>query len=323
MGKKFITLLCIFLFPIAAEAYSNKILVGGESIGINIHSKGVYIVGFYKVNGKNIGEDAGFLKGDIILRVNDKDINSINSLNDSFNNVDSYNFTVLRNNREVSINFKPMVEDNMIKTGLFVKDEIRGIGTLSYIDPETRIYGSLGHEIVDSSTDMIFSIDNGFIYDSMVYDISRSVEGEAGGKNANVDTSNVLGNILDNDITGIYGFMDKINDNKDLIEVGSISDIKKGDAIIKTVIDGKKVEDFSINIKSIDEFEKVKNIFFEITDKKLLSKAGGIVQGMSGSPIIQDNKIIGVVNYVVVDNPKLGYGIFITRMLEEGDSINS
>ena len=113
--------------------------------------------------------------------------------------------------------------------------------------------------------------------------------------------------------------MDKIDNNKDLLDVGSVFDIKRGDASIRTVIDGEKQEDFSINIKSIDEEEKVKNIFFEITDDRLLNKAGGIVQGMSGSPILQNNKIIGVVNYVVVDNPKLGYGIFITNMLEESE----
>ena len=122
---------------------------------------------------------------------------------------------------------------------------------------------------------------------------------------------------------GLFGKYEEDYSNREILSVGDISSIKKGNASIRTVINGNNIENFDINILSIDESNSTKNIMFEITDKKLLNATGGIVQGMSGSPIIQNNKIIGVVNYVIVDNTKRGYGIFITKMLEEGDKIMS
>ena len=130
----------------------------------------------------------------------------------------------------------------------------------------------------------------------------------------------VDGNISDNDITGIYGTYSENIENMDTIEVGDSNNIKTGKATIKTVIENDVVEEFDINIIGIDTNSKTKNILFEVTDKKLLEKTGGIVQGMSGSPIIQNNKIIGAVNYVIVNDTTKGYGIFITTMLEEGEN---
>lgn len=321
--KKIILLLMLFIFPFNVLAYSNRVIVGGETIGIEVHSNGVYVVGFYPVNGKNIAEDAGFLVGDIIKKINNIDISNINGLNSIINKESLYKFSILRGGEEVIIPIKLEMEDNILKTGLYVKDTINGIGTLSYIDPETRVFGSLGHEILESKSYSKFEISDGSIYSSVVSNIKKSVNGSTGEKKANIDKGNEIGSIEINEINGIYGkYNDEFSD-RDLLEVGTISDIHKGSAYIKTVVDKTTINNYSIDIINIDEDNSTKNILFEITDKKLLSKTGGIVQGMSGSPIIQDNKIIGVVNYVIVDNTKRGYGIFITKMLEEGDKIVS
>lgn len=321
--KKIILLLMLFVFPFNVLAYSNRVIVGGETIGIEVHSNGVYVVGFYPVNGKNIAEDAGFLVGDIIKKINNIDISNINGLNSIINKESLYKFSILRGGEEVIIPIKLEMEDNILKTGLYVKDTINGIGTLSYIDPETRVFGSLGHEILESKSYSKFEISDGSIYSSVVSNIKKSVNGNTGEKKANIDKDNEIGSIEINEINGIYGkYSDEFSD-RDLLEVGTISDIHKGSAYIKTVVDKTTINNYSIDIINIDEDNSTKNILFEITDKKLLSKTGGIVQGMSGSPIIQDNKIIGVVNYVIVDNTKRGYGIFITKMLEEGDKIVS
>lgn len=316
-----ITLLCIL--PLNIYAYSDKIILGGETIGIEVYSKGVYVVGFYEVNGKNIGYDAGFKVGDIITKINNKNISNIHHLNDMLNITGTYKFTIIRNSKELVIPIKLELEDNVLKTGLYVKDRINGIGTLSYIDPNTLVFGSLGHEIIETKSYSKFEISDGNIFSASVSNINKSVNGNAGSKNAIIDKKDDIGTIKSNELEGIFGkYNDPIDDRK-LIDVGNISSIKKGKATIRTVVTDNLVEDFSINILSIDESSDSKNILFEIDDNKLLSKTGGIVQGMSGSPIIQNNKIIGVVNYVIVDSTKRGYGIFITKMLEEGDKIIS
>ena len=321
--KKLILLFILFVFPINVFAYSNRVIVGGETIGIEVHSNGVYVVGFYSVNGKNIGEDSGFMIGDIIKKINGVDVLSINSLNNILSIDSSYKFDVIRNGESIVIPMHLEEENDTLKTGLYVKDTINGIGTLSYIDPETNVYGSLGHEILETKSYSKFEISEGSIYSSTVNNIRKSSNGNTGEKKANIDKSNEIGNILINEVNGIYGEYKDDYSNREILEVGDINSIKKGAASIRTVVSGNLINDYSINIINIDESNSTKNILFEITDKELLSITGGIVQGMSGSPIIQDNKIIGVVNYVIVDNTKRGYGIFITKMLEEGDKIIS
>ena len=318
---KKIILLILLLFPINVFAYSNEVIVGGETIGIEVHSNGVYVVGFYPVNGKNIGEESGFLVGDIIKKINDVDINNITSLNSILDSDSLYKFSVLRNGKEIIIPIVLEEEDSSLKTGLYVKDTINGIGTLSYIDPETKVFGSLGHEILESKSYSKFEIKDGSIYSSNVSNIKKSVNGTAGEKKAIIDKTEDIGSVNINSNKGLFGKYDEDYSNREILSVGDISSIKKGKASIRTVINNDNIEDFDINILSIDEDNSTKNILFEITDKRLLSKTGGIVQGMSGSPIIQDDKIIGVVNYVIVDNTKRGYGIFITKMLEEGDKV--
>ncbi len=316
-----IILLFIMLLPINIYAYSNKIIVGGETIGIEVHSNGVYVVGYYNVNNKLIAKDAGFKIGDIIKEVNNEKITNINSLNQLISEDKEYTFTVERENKQKIISLKLEKEDNIIKTGLYVKDQINGIGTLSYIDPETRIFGSLGHEILESTSLSKFNIKEGSIYKAEVKSIKKSTNGVAGEKQADYDKNNNLGSINKNEQNGIYGKYSKDLPTTNTYEVGTKEDIKKGPAEIKTVINESNIETFSINIISIDEGNTVKNILFEITDEKLLKNTGGIIQGMSGSPIIQNNKIIGVVNYVIVNETNKGYGIFITSMLEEGDKL--
>lgn len=321
--SKILLIILLMIFPLNIYAYSDKVIVGGETIGIEVYSKGVYVVGFYEVDGKNIASDAGFKIGDIITKINNNDINNIHGLNDILKDDNTYTFKVLRNNKYLDISMKLEEIDNTLKTGLYVKDRINGIGTLSYIDPNTLVFGSLGHEIIESNSFLKFEINEGFIYSASVSEIRKSINGNAGSKNANVDKESDIGIIKSNEIEGIFGKYKDSFSNKELIEVGNNKDIKKGKAYIKTVIEDNKIEDFSINILTIDESSDTKNILFEITDEKLLKKTGGIVQGMSGSPIIQNNKLIGVVNYVIVDSTNKGYGIFITKMLEEGDKIIS
>ena len=322
MRRKLIIILLLLILPLNIYAYSNKIIVGGETIGMEIHSKGVYVVGYYKVNNKYIAKEAGFKIGDIITEINKEKITSITDLNNTIVNSGNYTFKVLRDGEYKTIKIDLEKDNNLIKSGLYVKDQINGIGTLSYIDPETRIFGSLGHEIIESTSSNKFLLDRGNIYRAEVKNINKSINGETGSKNASIDKENILGEINTNEINGVYGKYQKDLNNYQTMEIAQKEEIKPGEAVIRTVLEGNNTEDFTIKIITIED-NPTKNILFEITDQRLLDKAGGIVQGMSGSPIIQNNKLVGVVNYVIVNDTNKGYGIFITTMLEEGDKSNS
>lgn len=176
------------------------------------------------------------------------------------------------------------------------------------------------HEIVDSNTNKIIKIKEGFIYPSEVISVTKSTLGNPGEKNATFNFDKTDGNVNKNTIKGIFGSYTSDIDKNKLYKVASYDEVKLGSAKIKTVLSKNNIDEFDINIISVtNNSEEVKNIIFEITDKDLLNKTNGIIQGMSGSPIIQGNNIVGAVTHVVIDNPLKGYGILITNMLEEGE----
>lgn len=317
--KKFrylIILFIIFLFPLYVFAY-DKVIPGGETIGIEVHSKGVLVVGFYKVDNKLIGKDSGFKIGDIITKVNNRRVTDINSMiREIDNNNGICKFSVLRNGKAREISMTLINEDSSFKSGLYVKDQINGLGTLSFISPDKK-FGGLGHEIMESNTLSKFQISDGEIYDASVRGIIKSYNGQAGEKNATYEKDSASGIITNNETTGIYGEYEDSIEGKEFVSIGTKDSIKLGNAYIRTVIEGDSVEEFLINILSINDRDETKNILFEIADERLINETGGVVQGMSGSPIMQDGKIIGVVNYVIVNEPTKGFGIFIESMLKE------
>lgn len=312
-----ILILTTLIIPISAYAYSDEVILGGENVGIEVNSSGVLVVGFYNVNGTSPGRDAGLKIGDTILKVDDTVIQGITDLSKHFNDSKTLKITYKRGNitSETTLN---LVQDNKVyKTGLYVKDSIVGIGTLTFIDPSTKRFGALGHEILEQTTGTKFEIKNGKIFESNVTGIDKADRGSVGEKNAIYNEDKVFGNIDKNDVTGIYGNYSKKYNERDLIKISS--DVEVGKAFIKTVISGQKKQDFEINILNVDKNHETKNILFEVTDETLLNKGNGIVQGMSGSPIVQNDKLVGAVTHVVVDDPHKGYGILITNMLKESE----
>lgn len=322
--KSFIlSLLALFIMPFSVFAYSDYVVVGGENIGIELQSKGVMIVGLYKVNDTYPAKEANLEVGDTIVEINGTKISSINemvSLIEKIKNKDSIEIKYLRNNKIFKTNLK-IYKDNSetYKTGLYVKDSITGLGTLTFIDPNTKLFGALGHEIIEKSTGQILEIKDGKIFESEVTSIERSSEGEPGEKNAEFNSKNITGKVYENTNKGIFGNYIGIINKENLYKVAPPEEIKTGEATIFTVLNGTEVNEYKINITKINN-QETKNIMFEIVDDTLLNKTGGIIQGMSGSPIIQDDKIIGAVTHVVVNSPKKGYGIFITKMLEEAEN---
>lgn len=313
-------ILAIFSIPITINAYSNNVILGGDNIGIEIKSKGVLIVGFYNVGKTSPGKNAGLQKGDIITGVDDTVINSITDLSDVIEDSKSeLKITYIRNNKEYKTSIKLVKEENIYKTGLYIKDKIIGIGTLTFIDPKSKIFASLGHEILESSTGLKFEIKEGSIFKSEITGVEKSTRNNPGEKNATYHIEEKYGTITKNKTNGIYGKYEKSTEGKQTIQVANKNEVKTGKAYFRTVLKNNVVEEFEINILKINYNDSTKNILFEVTDKNLINKTNGIVQGMSGSPIIQNNKIIGAVTHVLTDNPRKGYGIFITNMLEEAD----
>mgnify|MGYP000116742330 FL=1 len=323
--KSFIAIFLVatFIMPQSLLAYSKYIVAGGENIGLSINNKGIIIAGFYKVEDKYPGYDAGLNKGDVIKRANDKEVSSIDDFIGAIKESDGKSLKLVyqrgKQNETTTLNLTN--ENGTLKTGLYVKDMISGIGTLTYIDPESRIYGALGHEVLEQTTGTMINVRDGKIYNSNVTSVEKSVRGEPGAKNANTNSNDVFGDVKENKVSGIFGNYTKEINKYNLYKVAVYEDIKLGEAKIITVIEGTLKKEYSINILKVNNDKTDnKNILFEITDSNLINKTGGIVQGMSGSPIIQGNNIIGAVTNVVVNNPKRGYGILITTMLEEGEN---
>lgn len=306
---KYIIIMLLLSIPSYTYAYSKYIVASGENIGIKIKNKGIIIMGNYDDLNNQMN------KGDIIISVEDDDDIDINSFTKIISNhsKDTIKIGYIRDGKYKTTDLNI---DNG-KTGLYLKDTIAGIGTLTFIDPNTKIFGALGHEIIDSISGTIIDSNGGNIYESKVMDIKRSTSNSPGEKNASIETDSNLGDIDTNTNKGIFGDYESNIDDTNLFEVASYEDVKLGKAYILTELDDNKVDKYEIDIIKINNKNSTKNIVFKVTDKRLLET--GIVQGMSGSPIIQDKYIVGAVTHVVVDNPKKGYGILITNMLEEAE----
>ncbi len=316
-------LLTLFIIPQSLLAYSDKIIAGGETVGIKLNTDGILIVGSYEIKGHNSLIEAGLKTGDIISQINNKDVYTVEEMANIITNCNcnSIKVSFIRDDKLKNTTLDLYEDNGILKTGLYVKDSISGVGTLTFIDPNTKLFGVLGHEITDVNTGEIIDIKDGTIFDSKITGIVRSDKGKPGEKNAILYSDKVTGEVFENTNKGIFGeYTSEINNSK-TYDVATIDDVKIGDAKILTVLNGTDVEEFSIKITNVAETkDKLKNIQFEITDEKLLKKTNGIVQGMSGSPIIQDNFIVGAVTHVVVEDPHRGYGILITNMLEEAEN---
>ena len=322
--KKFISfMLVLYLFiPVSVFAYSDYVMASGKNIGIELKSDYVLVVGSYDINNHNILYESELQIGDKIKEVNGISVNSAYELNEAINKINKDNITVtyLRDDTIKKANIKLYKDGNNYKSGLYVKDTIRGVATLTYIDVDNKTYGALGHEIIEKTTKSKFDLSSGTIFKSTVTGITKSYDGTPGEKNARSESSEVYGDVVENTQSGLFGNYTDTIPNSKMYKVVTSDEIKLGSAKILTTIKDEEIAAYDIDILRINNNSKTKNILFEVTDKNLLDVAGGIVQGMSGSPILLGDNIVGAVNYVLVDKTNRGYGIFITNMLEEAEN---
>ena len=318
--KKVLILLTILFWPLNIFAYSDYIIPGGDTIGVKVDTDGIMIVGFYKIDGKYNKGKPELINNDYIIKINDIDVSNVDDMTkviEESSDKRSIKVTFKRKGKVMTTKLPLILSDGKYKTGLYVKSSIKGIGTLTYIDPETNIFGALGHEIAESETNSVVEIKSGSIFESYITNVEKSYPGVAGSKISTFNENYTFGYIDKNTRYGIFGFYNEIL--PDYVPIKVSNDVKLGKAYIKTVLKDKEIKNYLIEITNINETSKTKNITFKIIDEELLDKTGGVIQGMSGSPIIQNDNIIGVLTHVIVDNPMTGYGLFITKMLEEGE----
>lgn len=312
----------LFIQPI----YADQVILGGESIGIQIQFLGVLITGTYEVNLNDIQYDpmdADIQKGDLIVAVNDQKISSIAQFSQILAHSINQNVTLtLKRNHEV-LKRELYVQsiNHQIRSGLFLKDEVLGIGTLTFIHPQTYTFASLGHEVLNQETQQIVPIGQGHLFTSQVVGIKKASLHQVGEKQAQINFGSPLGFILKNNMYGIYGHVEHVQE-KETIETALPHEVQLGPAIMFTVLEKEKVERVEILITHLNpqSSKDIKGFEFQILDKKCLHLTNGIVQGMSGSPIVQNDKLVGAVTHVSALDAKQGYGIYIEWMLEESKS---
>ncbi|MBE7055945.1 MAG: SpoIVB peptidase [Ruminococcaceae bacterium] len=316
-----------------------KVIVSGKPIGVKMVSEGLLVTGFVGFLAEdNVfvtpARDSDIRQGDRILKVDGKSIKNANDFSEILCQCKGYpvKLTVNRNGKEIEIMAKPCkdLEGGIYKLGLWVKDSVAGIGTLTFYSSKTGFYGALGHGITDSETGTVFNLSKGILMNADITGVVKGtsgVPGELKGVFLTGDKNVASGNVLLNNDEGIYGYlskdaMEKLSGKEMLI--GTASMVKEGPATIISTIDGEGPCEYSVNIQkvSLSKVGSTKGLVVKITDKKLLDKTGGIVQGMSGSPIIQNGRLIGAITHVMINDPTMGYGVFIESMLENRTETN-
>ncbi|MCR8659303.1 SpoIVB peptidase [Paenibacillus endoradicis] len=311
-----------------------KVVPGGQTIGVKVNSAGVLVVGHHQVADESSqkqspGEVAGLRLGDLIVGINRDKVQNVKQLGELCEKYSSnkkpLNITFIRNGKSMQTKLKPIYDkgDQAWRIGLYIRDSAAGVGTLTFYAPDQGVYGALGHVITDMDTGTPIVVGDGEILQSSVTSINKSQNGDPGEKRAIfVKEKKILGSIERNTPFGIFGKMNEMpthSFDSDAIPVAFAEDVKEGPAQILTVLNGQTVERFDIEVVHVAKQSSpaTKGMVLKITDERLISKTGGIVQGMSGSPIIQDGKLIGAVTHVFVNDPTSGYGCFIEWMLQD------
>ena len=298
----------------------------GMTAGIKMISEGVIIVGISEVEtdsgGKSPAKSAGLCIGDVITEINSQKINSAQTLRDAVNRGGEMTLKYVRGGEECITTIVPAKETGgQWKLGVWARDSIAGIGTLTYYDPDTGAFGALGHGISDTGTASLMPLASGSLVKSSVSSVRRGEAGSPGELRGEFDINCEYGVLFTNTEHGIFGTLDfsALTTSAQALEVARPEEVKEGKATILSNVEGNKVEEYEIEIKKVysDSSHSPRDMTIEVTDSRLIELTGGIVQGMSGSPIIQDGKFVGAVTHVLINSPTQGYGIFLQNMMDD------
>lgn len=293
---------------------NNEYILGGQIVGVKLLASGVLVMGVDR-------EDIDVKIGDIILEVNGKKVETDNDLKDYASLGEKLDLKIQRQSNIFNVEIVPEFSNNSkeYKLGLWVKDSSAGVGTITFLEKDSMKFAALGHAIYEATEDYILPITTGCITDTQIFKIKKGYAKNPGELKGNI-TNNVLGNIYTNSQNGIYGKLldDSLIDYSQTIKIASKDKIEEGEAFIYATLDDNIKKKYKINIEKIFlNSTDNKNMTIKVVDEELIEKTGGIVQGMSGAPIVQNGKLIGCVTHVLLDNPQIGYGAFIENMIKE------
>ena len=304
-----IGLLVLALCAGSVFAAQDYLIPGGYTVGIELEMRGVLVV---DVEDGTCAAEAGVQKGDTIIRINGAEAAGAEMLRDAAGE-ESVVLTVLRDGKEAEFYIAARRRGRL---GLLVRDSIAGIGTVTYIDPETGAYGALGHGVNDLGTTRLLPVETGMLVPASVESVRRGVRGTPGELRGTFDVTRCLGTVDGNTERGIFGMLCEVP-KIPALPVGAAGDVQAGKASILSNVSGTEVREYAIRIDRVTpDAENGRNLLLTVTDPELLAATGGIVQGMSGSPIMQNGKLIGAVTHVLVNHPEQGYGILIGNMLD-------
>lgn len=298
----------------------------GTTVGLKLYTDGVLVVGMSEINGKKPYEKTDIKEGDMIISVNETAITCTADLIQTVNKSkgEGIDIKYIRDGKEFLTEITPVkTTSNEYKLGLWVRDAAAGVGTITYYEPSTGNFAALGHGILDIDTEKLITIANGEIVTANILSVIKGQKGTPGEIRGTISSKSSIGQVSKNTNLGIYGKITDISklniDKSNELEVALRSEIKLGNAKIICSLENGIREEYEIEIKKIYKNNNTdnKSMLIEVTDERLIEKTGGIIQGMSGSPIVQDGKFIGAVTHVLVNNPKQGYAVFADMMIKE------
>lgn len=325
------------IFPLKSVTVNTlpatKVIPLGTPFGTKIYASGAMVISVTDIitpsGVKSPGKKAGIRKGDVIMEIGGQKVSNNQELEKiiSASNGQELKLILTRKGQKVETNLTPIkpLNDDAFRAGIWVRDSSVGIGTLTFYNPKNNSFAGLGHGICDTDTGEIIPVGQGEIIEAAITDITKGLSGRPGELQGTLTTEKSMGKVCTNGATGLYGILNKKIEKADesLVKIAPKQDVKKGAAKILTTINGKQPRYYDINIDDVNYNVNLptKNLKISITDKDLLEKTGGIVQGMSGSPIIQNDALVGAITHVLINNPTKGYGIFAEQMATNSNNI--
>ena len=307
------------------------VLGGGDAIGMKLSTPGLTIVTFEEITTRDYSKvkpykDKNIQRGDIIVEINGVEVSDVNQFVREIQKSKGgeLELAYLRNGKLYKETFSPEIDrnDGKYKLGMWVKNITSGVGTVTYIDKNTGVFGALGHGISDIDGMDLLDVETGTAYKAIILSVKKGQKGNPGELKGAIRENNVYGEVIKNTRYGVFGYIEEAAEVDGIeYEICLKNEVREGPAKILATVNGENVQAYDIYIEQVNTHGQIqeKSMVIKVTDKELIEKTGGIVQGMSGSPIIQENKLVGAVTHVLINEPTRGYGIFIETMLEESE----
>ena len=329
-GQTSVTFSLLGLIPVHETRVNvveeRTLIPGGQAVGVALKTRGVLVV-------SDAAKGRALRAGDVILSADGKNVESTKALSEHVGTAqtDTVRLEVLRGGQTITVDAQaePDPSDGRRKLGVWVRDSTAGVGTLTYIDPANQAYGALGHAIVDADTGRLLAAREGAILHASIVGVTKGQSGKAGELKGNfLKAGEQIGSLMENCEYGIYGVLDDMPENllyPQGLRAGARSAVHTGTASIIATVDADGPQEYGVEIvRCFAQSEpSQKGMILRVTDERLLEKTGGIVQGMSGSPILQDGRIIGAVTHVYLSDATQGYGMYIEWMLEKSDAMDA